>query len=128
MAYLSQIKKKEIEQSKQIQKSKREGNIPLSFAQQRLWFLDQLEPDNAFYNMSTMIRLEGRLHVVALEQSFTYLTARHESLRTTFDMVDGQPMQVIHEPTPFSLTVMGRLMICCKPKHTLAKRPQDPLI
>ena len=80
--------------------------LPLSFAQQRLWFLDQLEPNSAFYNIPDLIRLEGQVDVVALEQSFHYLLTRHESLRTTFETVNGEPIQVIHAPEPFALTVI----------------------
>ncbi|MDY7077385.1 MAG: amino acid adenylation domain-containing protein, partial [Chloroflexota bacterium] len=73
----------------------RDGALPLSFAQQRLWFLDQLAPDNLFYNIPMAVRLKGRLDVTALEQSVNEIVRRHESLRTTFDTVDGKPVQVI---------------------------------
>ncbi|MFP2934288.1 condensation domain-containing protein, partial [Pyxidicoccus sp. 3LG] len=81
----------------------RTGDLPLSFAQQRLWFLDRLEPDSPFYNAPVRLRLEGELDVAALERAFTELTRRHEVLRTTFR--DG-PVQVIHPPAPFPLTVV----------------------
>ena len=68
---------------------------PLSFAQQRLWFLDQLEPDNPSYNLRQALRLEGDLDVFALEQTLNHIIARHESLRTTFKTIDGQPVQVV---------------------------------
>ncbi|MCA1566202.1 MAG: FkbM family methyltransferase, partial [Acidobacteria bacterium] len=79
----------------------RDGELPLSFAQQRLWFLDQLQPGSAFYNLPAAIRLTGRLDVEALQQSFDEVVRRHEPLRTTFTNVDGWPAQFI---TP-SLTV-----------------------
>ncbi|NEU74383.1 amino acid adenylation domain-containing protein [Hassallia byssoidea VB512170] len=66
-----------------------------SFAQQRLWFLDSLAPRNPFYNVSTALRLTGRLNFTALTQTFNELVRRHEILRTTFVMVEGQPVQVI---------------------------------
>jgi amino acid adenylation domain-containing protein len=69
--------------------------LPLSFAQQRLWFLDQLEPGNAFYNIPTALRLEGALDVAALERSFATLLQRHESLRTTVRTVDGRAFQAV---------------------------------
>ncbi|AGC45639.1 amino acid adenylation domain-containing protein [Myxococcus stipitatus DSM 14675] len=82
----------------------REQPLPLSFAQQRLWFLEQLEPGSPLYNISAMVRLEGTLDVAALERAFTELTRRHESLRTTFQADStGQAWQHIHPPTALSL-------------------------
>ncbi len=69
--------------------------FPTSFAQARLWFLDQLAPGNPFYNVSTALRLTGRLNLTALQQTFNEIVHRHEALRTTFVMVEGQPMQAI---------------------------------
>ncbi len=79
--------------------------FPASFAQQRLWFLDQLEPGSSTYNMPSAVRLSGELNKEALEQSFTEIIRRHESLRTTFATVDGQPVQVISEPRPVIIPV-----------------------
>ena len=73
----------------------RDGELPLSFAQQRLWFLDQLVPGNPFYNVSAAVRMTGRLNVTALAQSLNGIVQRHETLRTTFATADGQPFQVI---------------------------------
>jgi len=70
-------------------------NLPLSFAQQRLWFLDQLVPDAPIYNIPLAYRVMGRLNVGALDQSLGEIVRRHEALRTTFTAVDGQPIQVI---------------------------------
>nr|WP_301542280.1 non-ribosomal peptide synthetase [Pyxidicoccus fallax] len=81
----------------------REGHPPLSFAQQRLWFLDQLQPGSALYNIPMPLRLEGPLDVSALERAFGELVRRHESLRTTFHAEAGQPVQLIHPPAPFHL-------------------------
>ncbi|MCC5603474.1 non-ribosomal peptide synthetase [Nostoc favosum] len=69
--------------------------FPVSFAQQRLWFLDQLISDNTIYNVLTVIRLTGLLNLKALEQTFNEIVRRHESLRTTFIVLDGQPLQAI---------------------------------
>ncbi|WP_164021812.1 non-ribosomal peptide synthetase, partial [Pyxidicoccus trucidator] len=77
---------------------------PVSFAQQRLWFLDQLKPGSAFYSIPMPLRLEGPLDVGALERAFTELVRRHESLRTTFHADAGHPFQRIHPPTPFHLS------------------------
>ena len=71
------------------------GNFPLSFAQQRLWFLDQLEPGSAAYNIPASVRLSGALQLGALEQSLNEIIRRHESLRTSFGTFEGQPVQVI---------------------------------
>ncbi|MFP5273889.1 amino acid adenylation domain-containing protein [Coleofasciculus sp.] len=73
----------------------RSGNIPLSFAQARLWFLDQLQPDSAFYNIPIALRLNGQLSIAALENSLNEIIRRHEVLRTNFTKVEGQPVQVI---------------------------------
>ncbi len=84
----------------------RNGVIPLSFAQQRLWFLDQLEPGSAFYNMPAARRLSGPLNVEALEQALTAIVARHESLRTTFPTVDESPVQMIAPAQRVALPVI----------------------
>jgi amino acid adenylation domain-containing protein len=73
----------------------RDGDLALSFAQQRLWFFDQLEPGLAAYNIPAAVRLQGRFNLAALEQSLNEIIKRHESLRTTFGKMDGRPRQVI---------------------------------
>ncbi|MEJ1935487.1 condensation domain-containing protein, partial [Nostoc sp. NIES-2111] len=69
--------------------------FPTSFAQQRLWFLDKLAPGNSSYNVSTAIRLTGFLQITALKQAFNEIVRRHETLRTTFVMLEQQPVQAI---------------------------------
>src|SRR5882724_3532130 len=69
--------------------------IPLSFGQQRLWFLAQLVPDNPFYNVSRVWRLRGALDRRALRLALDGLVVRHERLRTTFASRDGRPVQVV---------------------------------
>ena len=69
--------------------------LPLSFAQQRLWFLDQLQLGTPGYNIAGAYRLSGQLHIAALEHSLNEIVRRHESLRTTFTTIGKQPMQVI---------------------------------
>ena len=84
----------------------RDGYLPLSFAQQRLWFIDQLAPGNSAYNIPAAVRLEGPLNVMALERSLNEIVRRHEALRTTFTIVDGGPAQVIAP----SLTMAPRVI------------------
>jgi hypothetical protein len=80
--------------------------FPTSFAQQRLWFIDQFEPGNPFYNLPAAVLLKGRLNVVVLELSFKEIVRRHEALRTTFATVDGQPVQVVGQKFNFGLQVL----------------------
>ncbi|MBW4560901.1 MAG: amino acid adenylation domain-containing protein [Mojavia pulchra JT2-VF2] len=81
--------------------------FPASFAQQRLWFLDQLIPGNVIYNVPTAIRLRGSLNISALEQTFNEIVRRHEVLRTTFQVLDGQPLQVISPNLTIPLCVVN---------------------
>src|SRR5262245_28313695 len=77
------------------QKGAEFSSFPLSFAQQRLWFLDQLEPGTAAYTIYAAIRLAGRLDQEVLGRSLNEIVRRHAALRTTFPAIDGQPIQVI---------------------------------
>ncbi|RKH77400.1 amino acid adenylation domain-containing protein, partial [Corallococcus sp. AB045] len=88
-----------------LTRTRTEGPQPLSFAQQRLWFLDQLVPDDASYNLPVALRLLGRLDVEALRRAFEALVTRHEALRTTFFEEEGQPFQRIHAPATWALPV-----------------------
>ena len=81
-------------------------HFPLSFGQHRLWFLDQFEPGNSAYNSSGGIRLGGQLNILALQQALNEIIIRHEVLRTTFNVLNGTPMQVVHGPAPFALQVV----------------------
>ncbi|MBE9004885.1 amino acid adenylation domain-containing protein [Fortiea sp. LEGE XX443] len=84
----------------------RSPKLPLSFAQQRLWFLNQFEPNSPFYNIPAAVRLEGQLNLAALEQSFNEILRRHEVLRTNFQTVEGQAIAVISPTTQQLLTVI----------------------
>jgi amino acid adenylation domain-containing protein len=81
------------------------GPAPLSFAQQRLWFLDRLVGANPFYNQLAVMRLPFVVDCPTLEHALRELIRRHESLRTRFASVDGQPMQIIEPELPFTLEV-----------------------
>jgi len=80
--------------------------FPASFAQQRLWFLEQLDPGKSVYNMLYSVRFGTRLNLGALEKSLREIVRRHESLRTTFSTTDGQPMQVITKEISIDLPVI----------------------
>ncbi|MBP5972479.1 amino acid adenylation domain-containing protein [Brasilonema sp. CT11] len=82
------------------------SDLPLSYAQQRLWFLDQLEPNSASYNIPIALRLQGTLQVPALEQSLQEIIARHEALRTNFIIVEEQPTQIVQTATTWTLSVV----------------------
>ncbi|HIP70970.1 MAG TPA: amino acid adenylation domain-containing protein, partial [Anaerolineae bacterium] len=82
-------------QAPPLQPVPRTAEMPLSFAQQRLWFLDQLEPGSPFYNIPEALRLTGVLDTGVLERALNEIVRRHEILRTTFPMTDGRPYQHI---------------------------------
>jgi amino acid adenylation domain-containing protein len=96
-----------------LQPIARDQALPLSFAQQRLWFLDQLQPGSIAYNIPAAVRLTGPLDVDRLAACFTEILRRHEVLRTTFAVHDGQPVQQIHPPQPVAM-----------PLHDLAAQPE----
>jgi amino acid adenylation domain-containing protein len=84
----------------------RTGDLPLSFGQERVWFLEQLQPESLFYNVIERFRFQGALDVDALRRSAELLQARHEAMRTTFPTVEGQPVQRIAPPGPWSLPLV----------------------
>ncbi|MFB9907499.1 non-ribosomal peptide synthase/polyketide synthase [Allokutzneria oryzae] len=85
----------------------RDGSeLPLSFAQQRLWFLNEFEPDSTEYLTPLAVRLRGDLDVDALSSAMTALVARHEALRTTFESVDGRGVQRVSPPQPVRVPVV----------------------
>ncbi|HEX6863771.1 MAG TPA: amino acid adenylation domain-containing protein, partial [Thermoanaerobaculia bacterium] len=84
----------------------REGDLPLSFAQQRLWFIDQLEPGSPLYNMPVALRVEGPLDAAVLAQCLGEIVRRHEALRTVFAAPQGTPVQGIRPAEPFALPVV----------------------
>ena len=84
----------------------RDGEFPLSFAQQRLWFLDQLEPGQATYNVPAAMRVTGNLNLLALHQCLTEIVRRHEALRTAFAGVDGRPVATLTQASELRLRVI----------------------
>lgn len=95
--------------------------FPASFAQQRLWFLDQLIPGNAIYNVPTVIRLTGSLKLAALEQTFNEIVRRHETLRTTFIVLDGQPLQAIAPSLTIPIAVLNLQQLPANEQEVKAK-------
>ncbi|MGW7688470.1 amino acid adenylation domain-containing protein [Streptomyces asiaticus] len=83
----------------------RERRFSASFPQQRMWFLDQLNPGSAAYNIPAAVRVHGPLDVELWRRSLNEIVRRHESLRTTFEEADGEPVQVVHETGELELTV-----------------------
>lgn len=96
--------------------------FPASFAQQRLWFLSRLVPGNPFYNVSTALRLTGSLNLTALEQTFNEIVRRHETLRTTFLMVEGELMQAIIPSLTIPLPVIDLSSFSASDRETEARR------
>ncbi|MBV9791761.1 MAG: hypothetical protein JOZ51_26460, partial [Chloroflexi bacterium] len=80
--------------------------IPLSFGQQRLWFLHQLDPASPAYNAPSAVRLSGPLNIDALRRSLNEVVRRHEALRTTFITVDNQPMQIVAAQLDLPLPIL----------------------
>ena len=84
----------------------RQGHLPLSYAQQRLWFSSQMDPDNPFYNLVAALRLIGPLDAGLLRRSFNELIRRHEILRTIYVSIDGLPGQVIKAEAEIELPLI----------------------
>ncbi len=91
-----------------------ETELPLSFAQERLWFLDQLEPGSAAYNLGSALRLAGQLDLPALASTLSEIVRRHAVLRTTFRAVDGRPVQVI---SPAAVLILPRVDLSALPEE-----------
>lgn len=100
----------------------RKEYMPVSFAQQRLWFLAQLEPDGWSYNIPFALRLVGTLDISALVNSFNAVVHRHESLRTTFHVVDGQPVQRIALEEQITIPVEDLSKLADAERHEEARR------
>ncbi|HEY9283907.1 MAG TPA: amino acid adenylation domain-containing protein, partial [Pyrinomonadaceae bacterium] len=113
------------EGAKTIARRERQGPAPLSFAQQRLWFIDQLTPGSPLYNVPKAVRLAGPLQVAALAQSFGEIVRRHEILRTTFASEAGQPVQVVGAARPVSLAVVDLSGLPESEREALAQRLTD---
>src|ERR1700680_1303619 len=105
-----------------IDRRTQEGPVPLSFGQQQLWLLAQLMPDTPVYTECVTIHLPGPLNVTALEQSYNEILSRHEAWRTSFPLVDGQPVQLIHSAAPVSLPLVDLRQLPQSERETAALR------
>src|SRR5215213_7625889 len=105
-AFVQAEQQKGIALAPRIESRERIGPVPLSFAQQRLWFLNQFDQNSPFYNVHAAVRMQGQLDVDALQQVFTEIWRRHETLRTVFTSIDGLPSQEIRPLSEFSLDVV----------------------
>src|SRR5262249_42349316 len=105
-----------------LERVPREGTLSLSFAQQRLWFLDQLEPGSSLYNIPSALRLRGALDEAALQQSLSEIVRRHEVLRTTFSLHEDQPIQVIGDAAEVVLSVEDRQGLPAEDRGAAARR------
>ena len=100
----------------------RTGSLPLSFAQQRLWFLEQLEGESATYNMHSAVRLIGHLDLAALEMAVQEIVCRHEVLRTAFEAVNGVPVQRIYPTLKVTLPVLDLQMLSAAEQSAEVRR------
>ena len=96
--------------------------FPTSFAQRRLWFVHQLEPGSPSYNVTTALGLTGNLDLGALEHSLSHVIARHEALRTTFRLVDGEPVQVVAPELEVQFPVVDRTEVPLVDRDTEIRR------
>ena len=100
----------------------RQGPMPLSFAQQRLWFLDQMNPGSSAYNMVFPMNVKGKLQIDVLRRVLSTIVSRHEVLRSRFVLVDGQPAQVADAPRPFDLPLVDLQHLPLDEAHKAAIR------
>ncbi|HXO20082.1 MAG TPA: amino acid adenylation domain-containing protein, partial [Thermoanaerobaculia bacterium] len=100
----------------------RDGPLPLSFAQERVWFLNQLSPGSVAYNFQFTLRLRGALDPPALQKALQEIVARHEILRTSFPAVGGGPVQVIHPPWEVDLPLVDLRLLPLAERQARAER------
>src|SRR5262249_21687879 len=103
----------------------RGGDLPLSFGQERIWFLEELQPESLFYNILLRIGLKGDLNAEALRQSIETVVARHEVLRATFPTVDDAPVQRIAPPTPWLMPIVDLRHLAAGARDQEARRLTD---
>lgn len=106
ITFLRQAKIKASSSAPPLQPISRDGELPLSFTQERLWFLHQLEPDNPSYNVPVAVRIMGSLKISALQRCLNEIVRRHEVLRTTASTANGRPIQIIAPDLNLTLPVV----------------------
>jgi amino acid adenylation domain-containing protein len=106
----------------EIRPNRRQGPIPLSFNQERLWFLYQLEPESPAYNLPTWLRFEGELDVSAIRRSVNEVLRRHEILRTRIESVEGRPVQVVEPFRPLEIPLVDLSGLPAERRETEARR------
>ncbi|MGD1922425.1 MAG: amino acid adenylation domain-containing protein [Pleurocapsa sp.] len=102
----------------------REGELPLSYAQQRQWFLHQLEPDNPWYNISTAVKITGSLDIAKLQQCLDFLVERQEILRISFITIEGKPELTINNAAKINLSVVDLSDLSTKEQREKVKQLQ----
>jgi amino acid adenylation domain-containing protein/non-ribosomal peptide synthase protein (TIGR01720 family) len=125
LAYLLEEEGIEVSTTDTIPPRKTNDNLPLSSAQQRLWFLQQLEPDNPFYNIPSALHLRGSVNVSILESCFNQIIQRHEILRTKFSSIDGKPIQIITPELKLTFPIIDLSNLPAKEKEIEAQRLND---
>ncbi len=105
LAYLLEEEGVDVVRQQTIFPRAQTAELPLSFAQERLWFLEQLDPGSPAYNIPFAVRIEGQLDIAALQGSLNEIVRRHENLRTTFATVEGKPVQIIAPRLQLELTL-----------------------
>src|SRR5688572_13398314 len=103
-------------------KANRPKYFPLSFGQQRLWLVHQLDSTSPLYNTIATVQLRGELDLRVLRNAFTEVTCRHESLRTTFVEINGEPMQVVHPAKEFDFQVVDLVDLPADQREAEARR------
>ncbi|NEO42370.1 MAG: amino acid adenylation domain-containing protein [Moorea sp. SIOASIH] len=122
LAYLKQVRQKKDSNSPAISVISRDENLPLSFAQERLWFINQLEGSTVAYNSPGVLRISGNLNLNALQQALSDIVRRHEVLRTSFQTVNGTPIQVIDPKATLNLKIVDLQEIEVKERETVLQQ------
>jgi amino acid adenylation domain-containing protein len=126
LSFLSQTESSLSSPVEQIKPVTRTSYLPLSSGQQRFWFLEQLETANAANNLARVFRLEGQLDTTVLEQAICSIIARHEILRTNFQVIDGTPVQIISPHISFNITFFDLREKCRDVKFHVSTNQNRP--